>query len=100
MKYQDIDPKIKRLFPWGLFLAAAALLLLATCARAYAEKDVFECYGPARYQAMSSAWPPCNEICGQLKGYLQTHTEAEARAAAIEKHIPAWIVKRAERCIR
>jgi hypothetical protein len=30
--YRDVDPKVKRLFPWSLFLAATALvLMLSTC---------------------------------------------------------------------
>lgn len=100
MNYSNIDPKIKRLFPWALFLALAAVLAIGACSLAHAEADVFACYGAARYQAMSSAWPPCNEICGQLRAYLQSHTEAEARAQAVAKNIPQWIIRRAERCIK
>jgi len=97
MKYKDVDPKIKRLFPWLLFLVLAAAFALAAT-RVHAAEDVYACYGSARYQAMSSAWPPCNEICGRLKAYLVSHTEAEARAEAVARHLPAWLIRKAEAC--
>ncbi len=103
MKYKDIDPAIKQLFPWSLFLVVAALLLLASCYRkAHAEEDIWACYGSARYEAMSSGWTPCNEmstLCVKVREYLQSHSAAEARAQAVAKHIPTWLIRKAERCI-
>lgn len=96
----EVDPSVRRFFPWGLFLVLAALLLLGTCdIRAHAEEDVWACYGSARYQAMYSNWPTCDDFCGKVKSYMQMHTEAEARAAAAEKHLPEWLIKKAEKCL-
>jgi hypothetical protein len=103
MKVRDVDPKIRRYFPWSLFLAAAAMLLLASCYSAHAEEDVWACYGSARYQAMSAAWTPCNEmskICIRVRAYLaEGHTPDEGRALAKSMKVPQWIVNRAERCL-
>ena len=102
MRARDVDPKIRRFFPWALFLALATLLALgAMIVHAHGEEDVYACYGSSRYQAMSDAWPACDErtFCDKVKFYLQTHTEAEARAVAVEKHLPQWIVRKAERCV-
>lgn len=96
--------KIKRFFPWALFLVMAAILsLLAMCERAPAagkmpEPDVYTCYGGGRYEAMGEGWPGCDEWCGILKAYLTSHTEVEARALAVQKHVPAWIVRKLEKC--
>jgi hypothetical protein len=60
MKYRDVDPKIKRLFPWALFLVLAAAFAFAA-GRVHAEEDLYACYGSSRYQAMYSSWPECNE---------------------------------------
>lgn len=102
MNYREVDPKVKRLFPWSLFLVLAALFLLATCKMAKTEEDVWACYGSSRYEAMSSGWTPCNEmsgLCVKVREFLQTHTKAEAYAVAAEKHIPQWIIRKAERCV-
>lgn len=98
MKYRDVDPKIKALFPWALFLVLALVLAFAAT-KVHAEEDLWACYGSGRYQAMSSAWPPCNEMCGKLKAYMQMHTEAEARAKAVEMKLPRWVIRKAERCL-
>lgn len=102
MNYKDVDPKIKRFFPWALFLVVAGLLLLAT-KYAHAEEDIWACYGPARYEAMSSSWTPCNEmntICEKVAAYLTHHTVEEGRAEARAKHVPEWIIRKGERCIK
>ncbi len=105
MKLKDVPPGIRRLFPWALFLVLAVLLTIAGCVLArpaHAEEDHWACYGSARYEAMSSGWTPCNEmnsLCDKLKAYLVTHSRAEARAEAIEKHVPQWLVHKAERCL-
>jgi hypothetical protein len=102
MNYKDVDPKVKRLFPWALFLVLAALFAFAAT-RVHAEEDVWACYGSARYEAMSSAWTPCNEmsrICIKVREYIsQGHTIEEGRVLAQSKHIPQWIIKKAERCL-
>lgn len=38
--------------------------------------------------------------CETLRAYLATHSEADARAKAKELKLPAWLVRRAERCPR
>jgi hypothetical protein len=101
MNDNDIDPTVRKWFPWALFLILAAALAFGAT-RVHAEDDIWACYGSARYQAMSSGWTPCTEmhsLCDKLKAYLTTHSKAEARAEAIEKHIPQWIVRKAERCL-
>ncbi len=105
MKLKDVPPSIRGLFPWALFLALAALLAIGAWAMArpaHADEDVWACYGAARYEAMSSGWTPCNEmnsLCDKIRAYLITHSRAEARAEAIEKHVPQWIINKAERCL-
>lgn len=99
IKYKDVDPKVKRLFPWALFLVLTALLLVGSCSFAHGESDVYACYGSGRYEAMQRGWPACNEMCGKLKAYLQGHSEAEARAKAAEMHLPKWIIRKAEACL-
>lgn len=98
---KDVDPKIKRLFPWALFLVVAALLLFAST-RVHSEEDIWACYGSQRYEAMSSGWPACNEpkseLCSRLHQYLLSHTVKEARAAAKANYIPQFMINRAERC--
>jgi hypothetical protein len=107
MKSKDVDPKIKRLFPWTLFLALTVLLLLASMvvnARGADMQDVWACYGRAREEAISMKLTPCNEmsqICVKVREFLSSgHTIEEGRALAIEKHIPGWIIAKAERCVR
>jgi hypothetical protein len=105
MRYKDVDPKMKRFFPWALFLAAAIMLALAAMAvHAEAEEDIWACYGPARYEAMSSGFTPCTEmskICVKVREFLASgHTVEEGRAIAVAKNIPEWIVRKAERCIQ
>jgi hypothetical protein len=107
MNSKDVDPKIKHYFPWALFLALAALLAMgAMMVHAHAadlpEPSKFACYGSAREEAMSSGWTPCDEmntLCDKVKAYLTTHTKAEAYAAAAEKHLPQWLIRKAERCV-
>lgn len=97
------DPLINRLFPWSLFLALAAMFAIGSCSLARASDDNWACYGAARYQAMSSGWTACNEmstLCVKVREYLQTHTEAEARAQAEANHIPSWVIHKAERCVK
>lgn len=72
MNYRDVDPKIKRLFPWALFLVLAAIFAFAAT-RVRAEADVWACYGSARYQAMSSDWPRCDKPGGRLAAYCLSH---------------------------
>lgn len=92
---------MKKYFPWSLFLAMAIIIvvLCGLLRQARGEEDVWACYGSARYQAMSSNWPQCNEFCGKVKSYLQTHTEAEGRAKAAELHLPNWLIRKAEKCL-
>jgi hypothetical protein len=102
MRYRDVDPKIKRFFPWSLFLIAALFFVLASVVVGHSEEDVWACYGGGRYQAMSSGWPQCNEmstLCLKVREYLNTHTEEEGRAEAVAKHIPQWLIAKAERCV-
>lgn len=101
MNYRDVDPKVKRFFPWALFLALAALLVFAST-KVRAEEDVWACYNSQRYQAMSSGWPQCNELstlCSRVQQYLGSHTVEEGRAEAKKLNAPDWLVRRAERCI-
>ena len=94
---------VKNFFPWAILLVIAALFTLGACSIAYAETDVWACYGSARYEAMSSSWTPCTEmskLCLKVREYLQSHTADEARATARAKHIPEWIIRKAERCLR
>lgn len=101
--YKKVDPKIKRFFPWALFLALAVLLALGAIRIAHAEEDVWACYASQRYQAMSSAWPACNEmstLCLRVQQYLQTHTVEEGRAEGIKLGIPQWLRNKAERCVQ
>src|ERR1035437_8155174 len=104
--------QIKRLFPWLLLLGFAMVLMLtAVVGRAHAgferslppvEEDVWACYGAQRYQAMSSAWPACNEmstLCVRVQQYLQSHTVEEGRAEGAKLNIPQWLRNKAERCI-
>jgi hypothetical protein len=54
-----VDPKVKRFFPWALFLACALAFGIAAH---YMEKptiDDFVCYGHDQYQAMWDGKPPC-----------------------------------------
>jgi hypothetical protein len=76
-------------------------VILFWCRFGYAEEDIWACYGSQRYEAMSSGWPACNErtFCDKLKVYLKNHTEAEARAEAVAKHLPQWVVRKAEKCM-
>lgn len=103
MNDNEIDPTVKRFFPWALFLALAALCALGAITLAHSEEDIWACYGSQRYQAMSSGWPPCNtpksELCQRVEQYLLGHTLEEGRAKAVELGVPAWLVRRAERCL-
>lgn len=78
-RYRDVDPKVRRFFPWALFLVAAGLLLLASCFKADAKE--------------APTW-----FCAQVKAYLSTHSEKEGRAVAAAKHVPDWLIKKAEAC--
>lgn len=103
MNYRDVDPKVKRFFPWALFLALAALLAYGAT-KVHAEEDVWACYNSQRYQAMSSGWPQCNElkksyICGRVQQYLQSHTVEQSREEAKKQNVPAWLVAKMERCV-
>jgi hypothetical protein len=51
-----IDPKIKRLFPWVLFLVVAGLL--ASAAALVGQGNNFNCY-PDRYQAIFDGRVAC-----------------------------------------
>lgn len=99
MDAKDVDPKIRRLFPWALFLVLAALFTFGAIRQARSEADIWACYGGQRYQAQSSAWPPCNEICGRVKAYVEAHGEDEARAEAKRQHLPQWLIRKAEKCV-
>jgi hypothetical protein len=100
---KEVDPKIKSLFPWLLFLLLAVVLLLAST-QVHSEEDGYACYGAGQSEAMSSGLPPCDQLkatlCDRVRAFLSTHTEAEARAEAEARHIPNWIIRRAERCVR
>jgi hypothetical protein len=80
MRVRDVDPKIKKLFPWSLFLTLALLFALGACSLARA----------------ADAKP--SYTCEWVRDYLATHTEAEARAKAAELHLPKWLVRKAEKC--
>ena len=85
------------------FLVGVLFWMWVSAGPGQAEADVWACYGSARYEAMSSAWTPCNEmseLCLRVRNYLQSHTADEARATARAKHIPEWIIRKAERCLR
>jgi hypothetical protein len=100
---EEIDKAVRKFFPWSLFLGLAVVFALATfIARAHGEEDVWACYGSGRYQAMSSGWPQCNEmsrLCLRVRDYLNSHTVEEGRAEAKAKHIPQWLINKAEKCI-
>jgi hypothetical protein len=76
-----VDNKIKKFFPWALFLAFALIFAVASCSMARA------------------ADKPYPFTCQWLRDYLATHSEAEARAKAVELHLPKWIIHKAERCL-
>jgi hypothetical protein len=87
MRVRDVDPRIKRCFPWALFLALAVVLAISACSLRSARGGEKPWFNPAEW------------TCEKLKGYLATHNEAEARAKAAELHLPKWIIRRAERCV-
>lgn len=94
------DPTIKRLFPWALFAVLAVVFFLAAMATARGEPDIWACYGAQRYEAMSSSWPPCNEVCGRVKAFVEQHGGAEgARAEAKRIGLPKWMIRKAEKCV-
>jgi hypothetical protein len=95
-----VDPLVKRFFPWGLFLALAVVFLIASCV-ARAEDDQYACYGSSRYQAMYDSWPSCSErnLCDRIRQYIREHPE-ESKIGAIEEHLPKWIMKKAEACLK
>lgn len=113
MNYKDVNPNLKRYFPWALFLVLAALFSLAACSLARGD-DKPPCYGQTVDDHTYTAWPECRKpqpepkpsfsvadwTCEKLRDYLSTHTEAEARAQAVEMHLPKWIIRKAERCIK
>ena len=58
MNYKDVDPKIKRLFPWALFLVLAVVLLLASMvvhAEAQPAPDI-SCEEVVRRVGMKPLW--------------------------------------------
>lgn len=103
MNDRDIDPKVRRFFPWALFLFLAALCFWGAITTAHGEQDIWACYGSARYQAMSAGWTPCNEMskmCVKVREYLaQGHTPEEGLALAKANNVPQWIINKAEKCI-
>lgn len=84
---KNIDPKIKRLFPWGLFLFLAFIFAGLAISRAHGEE----------VRKPPSTWSSWS--CDMVKSYLTTHTIAEARAEAVAHHVPQWIIRKAEKCI-
>lgn len=91
MKYlrkDGIDPKIRRLFPWALFLFLAALFALGALSEARGDD--------AHPRQAASSW---HWTCDDLRAYLSTHTEAEARAEAVARHLPQWLIRKAEKCL-
>jgi hypothetical protein len=82
MKLRDVDPAVRRLFPWALFLALA--LVFAFLAAAHADE-------PSKH-----FW---QYTCDDIRVYLQTHSVAEARAEAVARHLPRWLIRKAEKCI-
>lgn len=84
-----IDPNVSKFFPWGLFLVLAVLFMLGSCVVAHSEDAV------PKPTISYADW-----TCEKLRGYLATHSEAEARATAIEMHLPKWLVRKAEKCIQ
>jgi hypothetical protein len=90
VKQKIIDPAVKKFFPWALFLVVAALFMLGSCVIAHSEEPV-----PKPTPLSYADW-----TCEKLRGYLATHSEAEARATAIEMHLPKWLVRKAEKCIQ
>jgi hypothetical protein len=82
---QRIDPKVRAFFPWALFLVFAILFALAAMATGA--------------HAADAPQPSMGWTCETVRQYLLTHTEAEARAKAVELHLPKWLVRRAEKCI-
>lgn len=87
MNYKDVDPKIKALFPWALFLVLALLFSLGACSLALG----------ADAPPQKPTWS--DYTCEMLRSYLATHSEAEARAKAVELHLPKWVIRRAEKCL-
>lgn len=100
MKYQDVDPKVKRFFPWALFLVLAALLALATtCAHAQ-DQDPYVCYGAGRYQAMSEgkpACPSCEDVVAKVG--LQPLWVAERRVRKEHPEITESQIAWGRRCV-
>lgn len=108
------DPTVAKFFPWALFLVLAILFSLGALRYAHgadlSDADKPPCYGETVDDHHYTAWPECRKpqpkpkptwseyTCATVRDYLLTHTEAEARAKAVELHLPAWVVKRAEKC--
>lgn len=116
MNEKDVDPCVRRFFPWALFLVLAAIFAFGAIRAAHGEEedpDPYACFGAGRYDAMSrglgkedcpkekkaeaETWS--GYTCENIREYLTTHTQAEARAKAVELHLPKWIIRRAEKCL-
>lgn len=83
-----IDPGVKKFFPWSLFLVMAVVLFLGAMKLAHGEEAIV---------VKKPSWS--DWTCDNLRTYLATHTEAEARAQAALMHLPKWVIKRAEKCL-
>lgn len=92
LKTKEIDPAVRKFFPWGLFLALAVLFMLGSCMIAHAQPSE-----PVSEEPKPSY---ADWTCEKLRGWMSTHTEAEARAKAVEMHLPRWLVRKAEKCIQ
>lgn len=58
-KGEEIDPGVRRFFPWALFLVCAILFGIAAHYIAKPTIDDYACYGRDQYQAMWDQKPPC-----------------------------------------
>lgn len=53
MNDKDVDPCVRRFFPWALFLVLAAIFAFGAIRAAHGEEDQWACFGAGRYDAMS-----------------------------------------------
>ena len=81
--------RMKRYFPWGMFLIVAVLFALAAMMLPahgmgwFKDPDPYSCYGAARYQAMYDGAPTCL---------------AKQRCAWVRAHFNEWIVNHIGNC--
>lgn len=79
-----------------VFSIAIVLALWLSAKPAHAEADNYACYGSARYEAMSSAKPGCNE----LPFYCRALAQLPRNCASVKRTARTFGAARAERMAR